>query len=302
VRCLPTTRAIVLLGASAFLDCLAPTRLRGLEVRHDVAYGHADGVALLLDVGIPQGQGPFPVAILVHGGGWARGDKGGSDKPGDSADITPWFAPLSQGGVLWFSINYRMAPAHRWPACLEDVQTAVRWVKAHAADYQGDPRRIALFGHSAGGHLACLAAVEAGDDTRVQAVVGCAPVTDSEYELPGRGGMVSSSLQALFGVGKEVTPPVLQILRETAPIQHVHPGLPPFLLIQGDADKTVPIQETRNFMAKLQADHVPVEWIAIPGAPHRLLSWQQFDPHWTDRVVEWLQRTLATAPDAIKSK
>jgi alpha-L-fucosidase 2 len=146
----------------------------------DIEYGRADGESLRLDVNVPDGAGPFPVAILVHGGGWSAGDKRGTDKPGSSADISPWFEPLTAAGFTWFSINYRLAPTHRWPACFEDVQTAIRWVKAHAAEYRGDPRRIALFGHSAGGHLVCLAAVQAQADTRVQAVVGFAPVTDFE--------------------------------------------------------------------------------------------------------------------------
>jgi alpha-L-fucosidase 2 len=143
--------------------------------------------------------------------------------------------------------------------------------------------------------LACLAAVEADEGTRVQAVVGCAPVTDFEYELPGRGGLVSPSLQALHGVGPGVTPAVLRLLRDTAPIQHVHPGLPPFLIIQGDADRTVPLQESRNFVARLRAVGVPAELVVIPGAPHRLLSWQTFAPDWTDRMVGWLRARLNAA-------
>ncbi|HET7535264.1 MAG TPA: alpha/beta hydrolase, partial [Candidatus Didemnitutus sp.] len=136
---------------------LGPAAEAGLHP--DIEYGRADGVSLKLDVSVPEGEGPFPVAILVHGGGWSSGDKAGSDKPGNGADITPWFAPLTTAKFTWFSINYRTAPEHRWPACFEDVQTAIRWVKAHAKEFKGDPNRIAILGHSAGGHLACLAGV-----------------------------------------------------------------------------------------------------------------------------------------------
>ncbi|MFA6046976.1 MAG: alpha/beta hydrolase, partial [Phycisphaerales bacterium] len=147
----------------------------GAEVKRDIEYGQAGGERLLLDVSVPDEAGPFPVAILVHGGGWRRGDKGGGEKPGDGADITPWFETLTRAKYVWFSINYRLAPKHRWPACFEDVQTAVRWVKAHAAEYQGDSKRVAIFGHSAGGHLVTMLATQSREDTRVQAVVACAP-------------------------------------------------------------------------------------------------------------------------------
>lgn len=261
----------------------------------DIEYGQAAGVSLKLDVAVPAGEGSFPVAILVHGGGWSSGDKSGSDKPGNGADIMPWFAPLTAAKFTWFSINYRHAPAHRWPACLEDVQTAIRWVKAHAAEFKGDPSRIVLFGHSAGGHLVCLAAVLAGDNTRVQAVVGFAPVTDFEFELPARGGL-SVSLQQLFGQPKEVTPESLAILRETAPINHLKPGLPPFLLVHGEADKTVPLQESVNFQAKLRDQGNVCDLMIIPGAGHGLLNWEKFSPDYASRVVAWLRTQLNPAP------
>ena len=262
----------------------------GAVLLTDLEYGQADGESLKLDVSVPEGTGPYPVAILVHGGGWSRGDKH-RVPPGDSADITPWFAPLTAAKFAWFSINYRHAPAHRWPACFDDVQTAIHWVKAHAAAFKGDPRRIALFGHSAGGQLVCLAATLAGPDTQVQAVVGFAPVTDFEFELPARGGL-SPSLQQLHGQSKEVTPESLAILRATAPINHVRPGLPPFLLLHGDADQTVPYQTSLNFQAKLRANGVTCDLLTIPGAPHQLPPWEKLRPDYPARLIAWLQRTL----------
>lgn len=269
------------------------------ELRRDIEYGQACGERLLLDVNMPEGTGPFPIAILVHGGGWSSGDKSGAEKPGSGADIAPWFEPLTRAHYTWFSINYRLAPAHRWPACFDDVLTAIRWIKAHAAEYRGDPKRIALFGHSAGGHLACLAAVLAQADTRVQAVVGFAPVTDFEQELPIRGGL-SPSLQKLHNRPHEMTPEALTILRATSPINHAKPGLPPFLLVHGDADKTVPYQQTLNFQAKLRTVDVPCDLLTLPGAGHRLTEWDKYEPNWMERVIVWLNRTLPppAKPDA----
>jgi acetyl esterase/lipase len=261
------------------------------ELLRDIEYARPNGERLLLDVNVPEGTGPFPIAILVHGGGWSRGDKSGSDKPGNGADITPWFAPLSAANFTWLSINYRHAPAHRWPACFEDVQSAIRWVKAHAADYKGDPARIALFGHSAGGHLVCLAATLADESTRVQAVVGYAPVTEFEQELPIRGGL-STALQALFNRPKEISPEALAILRETSPLNHVKPGLPPFLLLHGDADKSVPYQQSLNFQSRLRANGVVCDLITLPGAPHGLLTWPNYLPNYEAQMIAWLRSHL----------
>ncbi len=262
------------------------------EVKKDIEYGTTDGVSLKLDASIPEGDGPFPVVILIHGGGWGSGDKAGSDKPGSGSDITPWFEPVTQGKFTWFSINYRLAPQYHWPACFDDVEMAIRWVKAHAAEYKGDPRRIALFGHSSGGHLATLAGLVRTPDLRVQAVVGFAPVTDVVEDSRVRGGM-SPALQNLLDLPKEVTEESEHVLREISPINHVKAGAPPFLILHGDADKTVPMKQTLNFKARLEADHIPVELITLPGAPHGLLTWSKFDPEWPTKLVAWLNQTLA---------
>jgi alpha-L-fucosidase 2 len=268
------------------------------EFKADIEYGRAGDVPLLLDAKIPEGEGPFPIAILVHGGGWSSGDKKGAEKPNSGADISPWFEPLTQAGFVWFSINYRLAPQHRWPACFDDVQTAIRWVKAHAAEFKGDPKRIAIFGHSAGGHLALLAALQTNPDTRVQAAVGYAPVTDFEQELPTRGG-VSKSLQDLHGLTNEVTPEALKILRETAPIHHIQQpkgGHPPILILHGDLDKTVPLQQTLNFQSKLRANSVRSDVFIIPGAPHRLTEWKKTSADHDARMIAWLRSVLDGKP------
>jgi alpha-L-fucosidase 2 len=262
------------------------------RVVRDIEYGRADGVRLKLDVSTPPGEGPFPVAILIHGGGWSSGSKAGSDKPGNGADITPWFAAFSAGKFVWFSIDYRLAPAHRWPAGFLDVQTAIRWVKAHAAEYRGDPSRIALVGHSSGGHFACLAGVLADESTRVQAVVGFAPVTDLVTDTRNRGG-ASASLQALFGITKELTPETEKILRDHSPSEHIRAGLPPFLILHGDADKTVPIAMSRAFQEKLRAAGNTCDLIILPGAPHGLLTWEKFLPDYVARMNAWLHAQLA---------
>lgn len=289
-------RMKILLPLLASLCALVAAGAAEPAFHRDVEYGVAGGEKLLLDVSVPEGEGPFPIAILVHGGGWSGGDKATAD---GGAGIGVWFGPLTAAKYTWFSINYRLAPKNRWPACLDDVLAAIRWVKANAVQFKGDPNRIALFGHSAGGHLACLAATVVDDSARVQAVVGFAPVTNHEQELPVRGGL-SQSLQNLLNRPKEVTPESLGLIRAISPLNHVRPGLPPFLLVHGDADKTVPIQQSHDFQAKLRANGVECELQILPGAGHRLSDWEKAAPDYVANYLAWLDRHLR--PEAASTR
>lgn len=261
--------------------------LRAETLIRDLAYGESGGEVLKLDACVPEGNGPFPIAILVHGGGWSGGDK--------ATDITPWFKALTKGRYLWFSINYRLAPKHRWPACQEDVSLAIRWVKAHAASYGGDLSKVALFGYSAGGHLAFFTAATGGDELKVQALVGYAPVTDFVLELPTRRGL-STSLQALLDKPKELSPESALLLRDLSPISHIHPGMPPVLILHGTADKTVPPQASKNLQRRLTQMGVSCEILEIPGAGHRLSEWDKFDPTHGDRMLTWLNARFNWQP------
>lgn len=91
------------------------------KLRTDMEFANVNGVALTLDAFVPEGTGPFPTCILVHGGAFTKGDK--------QSYIKPLFQPLSTAGFTWFPIDYRLAPQHRWPACADDVAAAVRWVR-----------------------------------------------------------------------------------------------------------------------------------------------------------------------------
>lgn len=257
----------------------------GAEFKADIEYTRAGGTPLLLDASVPDGEGPFPVAILIHGGGWGNGNKRGE------GDIKPLMEPLTQAGFVWFSIDYRLAPTNPWPACFEDVQASIRWVKTHAGEFKGDSNRIALIGYSAGGHLACHAAVMADDTTRVQAVVGCAAPTDHVADSERRGG-ISKSMQALLGSPPELGAETRSRLREFSPINYVKPGLPPFLLLQGTEDKSVPYPQSVNLQARLVEAGVPCELITLTNATHRLAEWKNFDAAYQNKLVAWLRETL----------
>jgi len=273
----------VLGGADGWNPALPPLDRAIAANRFDVPYGAADGEKLLLDAHVPAGAGPFPVVLIVHGGGWMGGDREG--------DIVPVFAPVATN-FTWFTITYRLAPTNRWPACFEDVETAIRWVKRHAAEYKGDPNRLALLGYSAGGHLVTLAGTRAAADTQVQAVIGFAPPTDLVADNQRRGGL-SPSMKALFGFETtNLTDVVLSVLREHSPLTYVAPGLPPFLIVQGSADKTVPAGQSAAFAAKLQSVGVPCDLMTITNAQHRLADWAKFDPDWQGKVEAWLNAKL----------
>src|SRR4051794_24470186 len=136
-----------------------------------VEYARVDGAPLYFDAAIPEGSGPFPAVIVVHGGGWVRGDR--------LTEVQPLFAPLVKAGIAWFSIDYRLSNDWtRFGVAVQDVSNAVRFVKAHASQYRIDPDRIALVGESAGGQLAAMAALKASPETRVNAVVALYTPTD----------------------------------------------------------------------------------------------------------------------------
>ena len=261
------------------------------ELRRDLVYAEAGGETLRLDAAVPPGPGPFPIAILIHGGGWTGGDKAG--------DIAPWLEPLAAAGFTAFSIDYRLAPRHRWPACRDDVLAAIRWAKTHAADYKADAARVALIGYSAGGHLACFAATDPAPDVRVQAVVGLAALTDFEQELPQRGHVLGRAQQGLLARGPELTPESLALLRELSPVNHLRAGLPPFLLVHGDADRSVPYLQSVVFRDKLLALGVRCDLITLPGAPHRMSEWAKFQGDYVAQTVAWLRTALAPVPHTL---
>jgi acetyl esterase/lipase len=166
-------------------------------------------------------------------------------------------------------------------------------VKAHAAEYKGDPERIALLGYSAGGHLVTLAGTRAEADTRVQAVAAFAPPTDLVADNERRGGL-SISMTNLFNCDStNLTDNMRAVLKQNSPLAYVKPGLPPFLIVQGSADKTVPANQTLAFQKALQAAGVTCDLILIPEGQHRINDWKKFTPDWQQQLVAWLNEKLA---------
>jgi acetyl esterase/lipase len=248
----------------------------------DVEYARAGGDRLALDVCVPDGPGPWPAVLLVHGGGWSSGDR--------TQAARPLRAPLLAAGLAWIALDYRLAPRHRHPSAVEDLRSAVLWVKAHAGALGVDATRLALVGESAGGHLVVSAAVAAGEDARVAAVVPFFAPVDLEADTERRGGL-STSLRALFG-REAVDAETHALLREASPLRRVRPGLPPFLLVHGTADMSVPYEQSLRLREALRGADVPCTLVTVPDGTHGTRGWSRTLPGWRDQVVAWLAAAL----------
>lgn len=278
------------------LACAATLSGAALD-RKDVEYGHPGGKPLLLDLHVPDGPGPFPAAILVHGGGFDEGSK--------STNVRPLFDVLAGAGFAWFSIDYRLAPAVHFPEVNEDVMSAIRWVKANAKEYRVDVRKIALIGESAGGLLVNYAGTHETPATRVAAVVDMyGPVdygklAELRRDHPERFNMASINRHAANGGGihffgaDQLDDAGLAKLRALAPIFAVHKGMPPFLIIHGNKDDQVAFEQSPAMCDAMHKVGAVCELITIEGGGHGMSGWRAPEmQHWKPEMVAWLKHTL----------
>lgn len=254
------------------------------EIKADIEFAVVDGVRLTLDAYVPEGKGPFPAVIMVHGGGFTAGDK--------QTYVKPLFGPLTRGGFAWFTINYRLAPKYRFPAAVEDVERAVQYVKSHASEYKVDPKRIALMGESAGGHLVSFVGAQNKPASRVAAVVSFYGPHDFEARAV-QHGKLSDSVKAFLGVA-ELNEHTRRILREASPITYVHKGMPPFLLIHGTNDPLVPYDQSVKMCEKMKQAGGSCEVFTVEDAGHGIGGWEKnpaFQPY-KEKMIEWLKQSL----------
>jgi carboxypeptidase Q len=250
----------------------------------DVPYTKAVGATLTLDAYVPEGDGPFPAAIVVHGGGFNQGDK--------QTFVKPLFDPLSDADFAWFTINYRLAPQSKYPAAVEDVEAAIRYVKEHAAEYNVDPKRLALIGESAGGHLVSMVGARNKPESRVNAVVSFYGPHDLERRAV-ESHQISETVGGFLGV-TELNPKSIAILHEASPVTHVGPGMPPFLLIHGTKDEKVPYDQSPEMCEKMKAAGDSCEVFTVEGAGHGIGSWEKVEAYqkYKSKMIEWLKEQL----------
>ena len=263
----------------------------------DIEYGRADGKPLLLDLHVPDGSGPFPVAILVHGGGFDEGSK--------STNVRPLFDVLANAGFAWFSIDYRLAPAAHFPQPIDDLNTAIRWLRANAAAYHADVSKIAIIGESAGGFIVNYAGTHETPDTKVAAVVDFYGPTDYgklamlRRDHPERFNMASLNRHAASGGGihffgaEQLDEAGLARLWAAAPIAAVHAGMAPFLCIHGTKDDQVAYEQSIEMCAAMAKAGASCELVTIEGGGHGMGGWRAPEmQHWKADMVAWLKKTL----------
>jgi acetyl esterase/lipase len=241
--------------------------LNGPKTILDIPYCTNGGVALGLDLYFPKtNSAPLPVVVYIHGGGWQHGSKTSGG----------WLEPvkdeLLSRGYIVASVDYRLAPDHQWPAYINDVKCAIRFLRAQARQYNLDPKRIGTWGTSAGGHLvALLGTSDAGaklegehyldQSSRVQAVVDMFGPSDievmaEEVQHRNRGDMI-------FGGKKEN-------FRQASPANYVSKDDPPFLIIHGENDALVLPKQATIFHEKLKAAGVESKLVMVKNGTHGL--------------------------------
>ena len=208
---------------------------------------------------------------------------------------SPLFDPLAEAGFVWFSINYRLAPAHRFPAPVDDVESAVRWVRAHAREYKVDTRRLAIMGESAGGHLVAFVGARDGRKLGLAAVVSFYGPHELETLAASRAKTPAAleSLQALLDF-QTVDDAARRKLRVASPATYVAKGMPPFLLIHGTADPLVPFQQSVDMCDRMRKAGAACELYPVEGATHGIGGWEKNPAFQSYKraMVDWLRRTL----------
>ena len=261
-------------GAATAQEPSSGVRLAdGYGVQSDIVYHTAGGTELTLDLYTPIGaDGPVPVLVYYHGGGWVIGDRTGA-----SLQLLPYL----ERGFAVANVSYRIEDEALAPAAVVDALCALRFVGLMGAEAGIDPARIVTSGHSAGGHLAMIVAMLPRDhgytrecttvgelfggelaDIRAAAVVNWFGIADVVDLLDGPHRQMYAT-QWIGGLQDGEA-----IARSVSPLTHVRAGLPPVLTIHGDADTVVPYEHATRMKAALDAAGVPNELLTVEGGGH----------------------------------
>ncbi|MCC5848403.1 MAG: alpha/beta hydrolase [Verrucomicrobia bacterium] len=247
----------------------------------NVVFKEVQGLELKLDLYLPhmpEAKEEAPWVVWLSGGGWKHMGKGGAGR------LAGW---LVDHGIAVVGVEYRVSGQAVFPAQIEDVRDAVRWVRAHAADYGLHPWLTGIWGDSAGGHLAALHGVTAEADLAVRAVCAFFPPCEMDH-LDDFGD--NREIPLLFGGPLKEK---LDLAREASPLHHVHAGAPPHFLAHGDEDKTVPIGQSLRYFTTLREAEVPCALEVLPGAGHNAPFYTA--PETRAHVLAFFERCLLGA-------
>ena len=281
----------LVLCASFVPTAVAADNSKSANIIREIEFAKPDGHSLLLDLYLPADRSePVPVVVFVHGGGW----KNGSRKSGEKT--AAW---LTAHGIAVASIDYRLIDVAQWPAQINDCYAAVRWVRDHADKYGLDGDHIGAWGTSAGGHLVALMGTrpfpgEEATSSRVQAVCdwfGPSELMTMPPNNVGNGrtaedGANSNGAKLLGATVREVP----KLAADASGIDHVTSDDPPFLIMHGDKDPGVPLEQSQKLHARLVNVGVGSRLHVVEGAGH---GGKQFS---TDEsrslVAQFFKRTL----------
>ncbi len=260
----------------------------------DVVYGRKFGVALTLDVIQPEKPNGGGIVYMVSGG-WVSAY---------SPNTPPYYAPFLERGFTVFSVRHGCQPKFAIPEIVEDIHRAIRFIRHNAATWSLDPDRLGISGGSAGGHLSLTMAVRGGPgaadakdpvdraSSAVQAVACLFPPTDFlNYGKPGEdavGTGILAWLREAFGPEAETAEGRQRLGKVISPIYHVTDKLPPTLIIHGDQDQIVPLQQAESFAARAAEAGATAKLIVKEGAGH---GWPDLMPEYT-RMAEWFDGHL----------
>jgi acetyl esterase/lipase len=249
-----------------------PVRLPpGVTLQKDIEYVPGGGTSRMLDLYLPPSSGqPVPFLMFVHGGGWHSGSKEGCP-----AQF------LAGHGYAVASINYRFIPQAPFPAQIEDCRAALRFLRAQATKYNLQPDHVAVWGGSAGGHLVNLLGTAAAADfstvpatmgkvdepIRVQCVIDMYGPTDFVATMSNRPPGKEVKQSGILGPYKSAEE-LMARAKWLSPVTYISKDTPPFLIQHGDADKTVPLDQSREFLAALRAAGIEATLMVLPGAGH----------------------------------
>lgn len=251
-----------------------------VETERDIVFGETAAGPLLLDISRPPSGEPLPAVILIHGGAWTQGF-------GSRSNMTTTAQKLATAGYVAFNISYRLLGGpggdNRWPSQIDDVQRAVRWVRANAGRYGVDPDRIAAYGHSAGGHLAAMLGVRdtrddtdpelAGMSSRVNAVIDLAG--DMDLTIPYPQAMDREIVVDLMGGTIDEVP---DAYRDASPLSWVDAETVPFLIVHGTRDDVNPVEHARRMADALHRTEVAVVYAELPTDHFMAGDWSVAGP------------------------
>lgn len=261
--------ALVTASVAAFANAADP-----FERKTNVVYAERDGIGLVMDIFIPTSNANGLGIVDVASGAW-HSDRG---KLRDH-ERAKFFDIFCGKGYTVFAVRPGSITKFSGEEMLANVKDGIRWVKEHAGEYKVDPNRLGLTGASAGGHLACLASVAPDRDSKDSTVKATAvffPPTDfldwggvsTDPRKPGRASEIIRALAFRDGVEDLTDEKVKERITAVSPARRVTKDAPPFLIIHGDADPLVPLQQSEVMVAALKGAEVPVELIVKKGGGH----------------------------------